>query len=41
MEKAILRAHLGSEASHTVFEVEVLRISLAVELISKELARTW
>jgi len=36
MEKAILRAHLSSEASHTVFEAEVLRISLVVKLISKE-----
>jgi len=31
--KAILKRHLGSEDRHTVFEAEVVGLSLAAELI--------
>ena len=36
VEQGALRKQLGSEEQHTVFEAELLSLSLAAELISKE-----
>ena len=34
--KETLKKHLGTEAQHTVFEAEVVRLSLAAKLIRRE-----
>ena len=36
VEKKTLRKHMGSEENHTVFEAELISISLATELIKYE-----
>ena len=36
VERRVLRKHLGTDERHTVFEAEVLGMSLAVELIKME-----
>ena len=36
VERQVLRKHVGAESQHTVYEAEVIGLTLAAELIERE-----
>src|SRR5882724_561149 len=36
VERQVLRKHVGDESQHTIYEAEVIRLTLAAELIERE-----